>query len=625
VTKKVQQNLLGGHDITTTTYSFSGKPLTVTHAHTATGKTARTEVYTYTYDEKDRVSTVKHKLGSAEVTLASYTYDTFGRMATRKLHGSGTNQLNYSYNIQSWLTGISSGKFSQTLTYNNGTTGFNGNISSMNWNANGASHSYTFTYDGVNRMLNATHGTGAYTEKVTSYDKNGNIKALQRYGNGLIDNLTYTYNGNQLTKVEDATGNAAGFSNGASAANEYTYDNNGNLTKDSNKNISTIAYNCLNLPSKVTFSDGSTITYSYAADGTKLRTVHTISGTTTQTDYCANVIYESGAQKRLLTEEGYVDLSATTPTYYYYLKDHQGNNRVVINSSGTVQETNHYYPFGGVFASTGNVQPYKYNGKELDTKKGLNWYDYGARHYDATLGRWFAVDPLAEKYYAWSPYNYCASNPIKFVDPNGRGIETAWDIFNIILGAKSLGDNISAGNYGAAVADGVGVVLDAAAALLPFVPGGVSSGIKAARNVDNLADAVSTSTKSDNIVSGLKNADAIKEGKDFERAEFAKAVSEGKDVKGQIYLVPLNGEGNKKGNRTIVDQLIRNEDGTFYIVETKLRSSTNLSKGQRKAKKHIEEGNGMFELRTDIPDWNLSKYEKIKIDVFDRNDKYKNE
>ena len=77
----------------------------------------------------------------------------------------------------------------------------------MSWNANGASHSYTFTYDGVNRMLNATHGTGAYTEKVTLYDKNGNIKALQRYGTALIDNLTYTYNGNQLTKVEDAMTN----------------------------------------------------------------------------------------------------------------------------------------------------------------------------------------------------------------------------------------------------------------------------------------------------------------------------------------------------------------------------------------------------------------------------------
>ena len=174
------------------------------------------------------------------------------------------------------------------------------------------------------------------------------------------------------------------------------------------------------MPRQVTFSDGSTITYSYAADGTKLRTVHTINGTTTTKDYCANVVYENGVQKMLLTEEGYVDLSASTPTYYYYLKDHQGNNRVVINSSGTVAEMNHYYPFGSVFASTGNVQPYKYNGKELDTKKGLNWYDYGARHYDATLGRWFVVDPLSNKNPGFSPYSYCLNNPIKFIDPDGK-------------------------------------------------------------------------------------------------------------------------------------------------------------------------------------------------------------
>ena len=108
---------------------------------------------------------------------------------------------------------------------------------------------------------------------------------------------------------------------------------NGNLTKDSNKEITNITYNSLSLPSTVTFSDGSTITCSYAADGTKLRTVHTISGTVTQKDYCANVVYENGVQKMLLTEEGYVDLSASIPTYYYYLKDHQGNNRVVLRSS----------------------------------------------------------------------------------------------------------------------------------------------------------------------------------------------------------------------------------------------------------------------------------------------------
>ena len=228
---------------------------------------------------KDRLTKVTHKLGTgAAVTLAEYTYDALGRQSTKK---QGTDTSTYSYNIRNWLTGISSTKFTQTLGYG---SDYNGNISSINWNANGSSHSYTFTYDGVNRMLNATHGTGAYTEKVTLYDKNGNIKGLQRYGGGLIDNLTYTYSGNQLTRVDDATGNAAGFSNGASAANEYTYDNNGNLTKDSNKGITNIAYNCLNLPSTVTFSDGSTIVYSYAADGTKLRTVHTISGTTTQKD-----------------------------------------------------------------------------------------------------------------------------------------------------------------------------------------------------------------------------------------------------------------------------------------------------------------------------------------------------
>ncbi len=238
----------------------------------------------------------------------------------------------------------------------------------------------------------------------------------------MLDNLTYTLNGNQLTRVDDAVTASAynggfEFKDGVKQSNEYAYDANGNLTKDLNKGIADIQYNCLNLPSVVTFSDGSTITYTYAADGTKLKTVHKIGGATTTTDYCGNVIYENGVQKLLLTEEGYVTLSDSK--YHYYLKDHQGNNRVVINQSGTVEETSHYYPFGGVFASTGNAQPYKYNGKEYDSKKGLNWYDYGARHYDAALGRFTTNDPLAEKYYLLSPYTYCGNNPILFIDKSG--------------------------------------------------------------------------------------------------------------------------------------------------------------------------------------------------------------
>ena len=421
----------------------------MTHTHTASGKTTRTEVYTYSYNHADRLLKVEHTLGGTKITLADYAYDNLGRLQSKSLHGSATNKLTYAYNVRGWLTGISGTKFTQNLYYNtgNGTARYNGSISSMTWKAGNEStvRGYKFTYDGLDRLLNATYGetaginanTDRFSENVTAYDKNGNIKTLQRYGQtaasgyGLIDNLTFTLAGNLLNRVDDAAaasayGGGFEFKDGVKQANEYTYDSNGNLTKDLNKGISTITYNVLNLPNMVTFSDGSTIAYTYGADGTKLKTVHKTGSTTTTTDYCGNVVYENGVQKLLLTDEGYVTLSDSK--YHYYLKDHQGNNRVVINQSGTVEETNHYYPFGGVFASSGNVQPYKYNGKELDAKKGLNWYDYGARHYDAALGRFTTVDPSAENYYSTSPFTYCLNNPLNYIDPLGTDTVDVKDV-----------------------------------------------------------------------------------------------------------------------------------------------------------------------------------------------------
>ena len=434
----------------------------MTHTHTASGKTTRTEVYTYTYDHADRINKVQHSLGGTSITLYDATYDNFGRLLTKQYHGTSINKLTYAYNLRSWLTGISGTCFTQNVYYNTGvgTAKYNGNISSMTWKSGNEStvRGYKFTYDGLDRMLNATYGETAsistnanrFSENVTGYDKNGNIKSLQRYGQtgasayGLIDNLTFTLNGNQLSRVDDAVmasayGGGFEFKDGVKQVGEYTYDANGNLTKDLNKGITDIQYNCLNLPSAVTFSDGSTITYVYAADGTKLRTVHKIGGATTTTDYCGNVVYENGSQKLLITEEGYITLSDNK--YYYYLKDHQGNNRVVINQSGAVEETNHYYLFGGVFASSTSTQPYKYNSKEYDTKKGLNWYDYGARHYDAVLGRFMTVDPLAEKYYSESLYTYCYSNPINCIDPNGKdGIYIAFPDYKISTPIGKIGN-----------------------------------------------------------------------------------------------------------------------------------------------------------------------------------------
>ena len=86
----------------------------------------------------------------------------------------------------------------------------------------------------------------------------------------------------------------------------------------------------------------------------------------------------------------------------YVTPPHYGGGRVGALSSYAVEQVNHYYPYGGLFAEStgGEMQAFKYNGKELDRMCGLNWYDHGARHNDAAIGRWYCIDTLAEKYYS---------------------------------------------------------------------------------------------------------------------------------------------------------------------------------------------------------------------------------
>ena len=434
-------NHMGGIEEEYVAYSFTGEPLKRQHVHTATGYSTQTEVCTYEYDHAGRLLTTKHKLNTnEEVTLVENTYDDLGRIKSSKRHGNSALTTDYTYNVRSWMKTLTTDTlFNQTLHYNDSYGGsracYNGNISAMSWKAAGDTgvHGYRFSYDEMSRLTAAGYlwngSPSANYDTSYTYNRQSNLTSLRRNGctgassYGLIDDLTLTLDGNWLTRVDDAATSSAynngfEFKDAVKQDNEYTYDKNGNMTKDLNKNITDIQYNCLNSPSKVTFQDGNTITYTYAVNGTKLRTVHTIGNTTSTTDYCGNVIYENGAQKLLLTDVGHVTLS--DKKYHYYLQDHQGNNRVVVDQTGQKEEVNHYYPFGGTFASAEkSIQPYKYNGKELDTKNGLNWYDYGARYYDVAIGRWNAVDPMAEMYYSWSPYAYCVDSPTNYVDPTG--------------------------------------------------------------------------------------------------------------------------------------------------------------------------------------------------------------
>ena len=151
------------------------------------------------------------------------------------------------------------------------------------------------------------------------------------------------------------------------------------------------------------------------------------------TDYLlgGSLVMKNGKIDKVLFDGGYAQASAVSNTtkdkfaFYYYNQDHLGNNREVVDANGVVQQVTNYYPFGAPYVDAtavkcDSLQPYKYNGKELDLMHGLNTYDYGARQHDPILARWDRIDPLCEKYYSTSPYVYCMNNPVNAFDPDGK-------------------------------------------------------------------------------------------------------------------------------------------------------------------------------------------------------------
>ncbi len=313
------------------------------------------------------------------------------------------------------------------------------------------------------------------------YDRNGNIFSLIRNGSnddetayGIWDNLTYYYAANRLQEVEDNAPLPAykdmGFKDGASIGNDYYYDANGNMTIDKNKGIVKITYNHLNLPEKITINNGSqsgTITYVYDATGVKLKKT-LVSGTnpTVHTEYAGNYVYSNmesvgSLQLQFFNHpEGYIEpvINNTTKSvkgydagsgeitysafkYVFQYKDHLGNIRLsysdndlngTINPATEIIEESNYYPFGlkqngynTTITGSGNAlaQNWDYQGKESQEELGFNWHDFGARNYDASIGRWLSIDPLSEEFFEWSPYTAMNDNPINYIDPTGMGAE----------------------------------------------------------------------------------------------------------------------------------------------------------------------------------------------------------
>ena len=471
-------NHFGGTDMTCTSYSYTGKPLNVSIQHVTAGTGTAEVGYTYAYDDADRMSsrTLSVAHGQQAKTLTfGYEYDALGRLAgvARPSMISASLDVSYAYDLHGWLKSIATKDFTEELFYADGlgTPCYNGNISSVKWQDKALSsiRGYKFSYDDADRLTQSVYGVGdALTPGVLKYDEalgydaHGNVTRVVRNGytpnsGGLMDDLTLTYDGNRLTGVTetaadyDATGT---FEYKRANGSQYMYDSNGSLVADMSRGIAYVTYDGNSNPSWIYFTNGNATKYVYSAAGEKLKVVHYTAWPNItrpfgvqptglnlsqvmyrdSTDYFlgGSLVVKNGAIDKILFDGGYAQVTSggstsSSFTFFYYNKDHLGNNREVTTMRAGVKQVTNYYPSGAPFvesstSSNPDCQPYKYNGKELDRMHGLDTYDYGARQYYSILGRWDRIDRFAEKYYNVSPYAYCANNPVKYIDPDGNKI-----------------------------------------------------------------------------------------------------------------------------------------------------------------------------------------------------------
>lgn len=495
----------------------------------------------YTYDRGDRVILEEARIdGGAWQTVAAYAYDSAGRKTATMLGGSSEPgfHIGHVYTTGGMPESTINRYYSEKLFYTSNPydaeakAGYNGNISAYSTYSYDSrtglreDHAYSCAYDGLDRLVSATDSRTPDNSERFGYDLNGNVTSIERTFNSVtVQDMTVSRSGNRLNTIYDVsddsrTGEVPRIMSG-DYIDAFSYDANGNLTADGSRGIDTVLYHRgTNLPRRIRFDDGSYAYWETRIDGVKSRRaemkklMNAVTGVNSSGDtvivrreqwqqlfkrYIGDFEIINSKRWRYYTSHGHLQMFSGEDSLEtrYYIKDRLGSTRSVMDEAGNTVQTVGYYPCGLPYMPAGETLAADrlHTGKEYIGISGLGWHDNNARMADMLLQCFTTLDPLSGDFPHLSPYSYCNNNPLRYADPTGKFFETAWDIFNIALGANSFSDNLSSGNYGAAAADGIGVVVDVIAAAIPGVPGGVSSLINSSRVADDVIDAANAAAK----------------------------------------------------------------------------------------------------------------------------------
>jgi len=420
---------------TTSRYDLIGNLLAQRESYTHGGKTDVLD-RTFEYDSRSRMTEETAQFNDGEQAVVSYTYDELGQLSG-KMYGTGAHAIHETmdYNMQGWLSEKSSELFEMKLRYYDpepyygGDAYYTGNISEWWWqhkNVNGNydadNNTYIFHYDDLSRLNDSrlTYNesediTDEFVENGITYDKNSNIITLNRSSLSSDDmkNYRFSYSGSQ--RIKDETSNS-----------DYEYDANGNIHKDALTGFY-IYYNLLNLPTVIYTEGDMGLYYTYLSDGTKIEVCGYDDNEPTR--YAGSLVYNNGTFESASFGGGRIigTNDGTSSEVHYFLTDHLGSTRVVAKVTPTGREDldrKDYYPFGKAWEQPDmptSDNRYTFSGKEKQHLRfqEIDYADFGARFYDSEGVMFLQQDPMSEKYYPIGQYNYCLSNPIRLIDPNG--------------------------------------------------------------------------------------------------------------------------------------------------------------------------------------------------------------